>query len=352
MTRGWTAGAAMLWALGCNGDKDPGQTGDTSEDGPRWTVLGDQTNLPAAALLSIWGTSSDMFIVGADDGSGPVVLHWDGAAWSRLDTSAYPGDLWWVWSDGGDQVYIGGQNGRLLTYTRSTGTVEQTVITNNVYTIFGVWGTSPTDIWAVGGDISGGNPGIIVHYDGTAWTDVTTVPEGEQSPGSPRQAFKVWGSGPDDVWVVGTLALAMHWDGAEWTAFPEPVYRTSVLTTVAGSGPDDVWMVGGPGNARVAHWDGTALVEDSPPPADIVPGFNGVYASEAHGVIACGENGSIYWRGATGWEADPRARATAWSFHACWLDEEGSAWAVGGDLTGLTEGVIVYGGQSVQPVDL
>jgi hypothetical protein len=342
----------LVWALvACNGDKDDtGNTGDTGGPQERWTVLGDETNLPAAGLLSLWGSSSDMFVVGADDGQGPVVLHWDGSVWTRLDTGT-TGDLWWVWSDGGDTVWMSGEAGRMLTYTRSTGAFAEEVITNPVYKLFGVWGTSPTDIWTVGGDITGNADGVILHWDGVSWGEAFATPR-EGTPGGPRQAFKVWGSGPSDVWVVGTFALVMHWDGAVWESFPPPVYETTTLTTVSGTGPDGVWMVGGPGNARVAHWDGTTLTDDTPPPQDIVPGFNGVYASSTHGVVACGESGSIYWRADTGWEADPRAVATEWAFHACWIDDEGSVWAVGGDLTGLTQGVIVYGGDSASPVSL
>ena len=50
------------------------------------------------ALLSISGTSpTDVYAVGADpeDGRGPLVVHYDGASWERLDSGA-TGDLWWI----------------------------------------------------------------------------------------------------------------------------------------------------------------------------------------------------------------------------------------------------------------
>src|SRR5688572_1205303 len=51
---------------------------------------------PSAALLSVSGTSADdVWMVGADGGDGPLVLHWEGTGWQRVQSAAR-GDLWWV----------------------------------------------------------------------------------------------------------------------------------------------------------------------------------------------------------------------------------------------------------------
>jgi hypothetical protein len=150
---------------------------------------------------------------------------------------------------------------------------------------------------------------------------------------------------------VGTLALLMHWDGSVWTDYPEPVYQTSVLTTVHGSGPDNVYAVGGPGNARVARFDGTAWADISPPPTDIAPEFNGVFVQPGD-TVTCGGNGSVWHHDGTTWSQDERPIATTWDFHACWVDDAGAIWAVGGDLVGLSEGVVAYSGDHVPPISL
>lgn len=51
-----------------------------------------------------------------------------------------------------------------------------------------VWGSSATDVWAVG------TRGTVLHGDGTTFT---TVPVD-----TPQIFFAVWGSGHDDVWVL------------------------------------------------------------------------------------------------------------------------------------------------------
>src|SRR5688572_26141358 len=92
--------------VGCKDDDDDGdghdtdthETDDTDPSGcaEPFSIIGDETNLPATAFLSLWMSSNqDVFIAGADDGTGPAVVHYDGSAWSRLETGTTD-DLWWV----------------------------------------------------------------------------------------------------------------------------------------------------------------------------------------------------------------------------------------------------------------
>lgn len=349
----------LIALAACNGDKDkdtPTSTGETGTTGTTpsdaFVVLGDDTNLPEAGLLSIWGTSStDVWIVGADpgDGLGPMVLSYDGTAWTRHATGT-TGDLWWVWSDGGDTIWMSGEGGRMLTYDRVGGTFVEDVITNPAYKLFGVWGTGPSDIWTVASDINNAIDGAILHYDGAAWTESTTIPPDPTNPVNRRQPFKVWGCGGSDVWTIGTRAVALHWNGTTWEdTWDQPVYQSITLVTVHGRACDDAYAVGGFGNAVTIHWDGSLWTDVSPPLTDIVPGMNGVFASDAGSTAICGQRGSIYWREGTAWVADARPPATSRDFHACWIDEAGAVWAVGGDLGTLTEGVVVYGGIAAIP---
>lgn len=338
----------LLALAACNGSKDePPASGETGTPGEEFAILGDGAILHGA-ILSVWGTSQDdVFLVGADDGEGPLVLHWDGTAWARLATGT-TGDLWWVFGvAGADTVWMSGEGGRVLTYTRSTGAFVEEIAADPVYKMFGVWGTSDTDRWAVGGDVNNGADGIVVHDDGTGWTTSWLVPPIGLTK---RQAFKIWGPAADDVYVVGTRALVAHWDGAAWTDLPYMGYGANTYFTVHGTSGSDVYVVGGEGNAVVLHWDGTAWEDVSPPPADIVPVLNGVSASATWGTAVCGAYGSIYWREEPVWAADPRPRPTSRDFHACWVDDQGAVWAVGGDLTSLAEGVVVYGGDHVPPI--
>ena len=59
--------------------------------------------------------------------------------------------------------------------------------------LWGVWGTSGSDVWAVGD--------VIIHYNGTRWSVPLTAP---------GTLVAVWGSSFTDVWAVGFDGLIMH----------------------------------------------------------------------------------------------------------------------------------------------
>ena len=73
-------------------------------------------------------------------------------------------------------------------------------------TINGMWGTSATDVWMVA------QYGRVRHWDGATWKLAFITPEGETQP-LLTNLSAVWGSGLDDIWVVG-FDLAIHKKGA------------------------------------------------------------------------------------------------------------------------------------------
>src|SRR6185436_15168757 len=84
-----------------------------------------------------------------------------------------------------------------------------------------------------------GAGGTIVRWNGSAWSSVAS--------GTPNHLYGVWGSGPSDVWAVGDVGTILHWDGSAWWKVPSGT--THDLRGVWGSGPSDVWAVGAPGNS-------------------------------------------------------------------------------------------------------
>jgi hypothetical protein len=77
-TRALFALTPLALLFGCPDEPDPPPATES------WALAA--SALPEA-LLAVGGTSSkDVWVVGADKGTGPIVLRFDGAAWSRLET--------------------------------------------------------------------------------------------------------------------------------------------------------------------------------------------------------------------------------------------------------------------------
>lgn len=328
----WLALVACACVGGAkSGDRLPGDSGDTGLGVSGWQVVGQ--GLPAA-LLSVWGSSpTDVWAIGADpgDGQGPLFVHYDGAAWTRLDTGTV-GDLWWIWSDGGDQIVLSGDGGRVVTFTRASGLFREATVGDTTLKLFGVWGTSPDDLIAVGGNISSFY-GKIYHFDGLSWRL-------EHEDGA-RMVYKVWGSATQAPLAIGTRGLGLRWDGVAWRPLDFPT--TQDFFTVAGAG-EQVYAVGGFGNGAVMRLASDGWVAESPPPQAVAPGFRGVAVGDNGVALAVGEFGAVFTRSDEGWVKHPDAVPTQRGFHGAWVDPEGGQWAVGGDLTRLTEGTIVYNG--------
>ena len=69
-----------------------------------------------------------------------------------------------------------------------------------------VWGTSATDVFAVGVD------GTILHYDGNTWSPMVS--------GILDDLSGVWGSASSDVFTVGENGAILHYNGSTWASMP------------------------------------------------------------------------------------------------------------------------------------
>ncbi len=170
----------------------------------------------------------------------------------------------------------------------------QTVFEDLDTGLISVWGTSATDVWAVGGD-DGRGP-LVIHYDGSAWERVATGVSGIDlwwvtglgagdpmffggdrgtilrydgatftrmtTPDDTRTVFGIFVASASDAWAVGgaggVAGFIWRWDGTEWRDVPLPAGVGSASIFKAwGSSASDVWFVGGAG--VILHWDGMTL---------------------------------------------------------------------------------------------
>ncbi len=324
----------LLALAACSGSGD-----DDDDVGPaEWKLI--DSEIPAA-LLSVWGTGpDDVWSVGGDmrDGSGPLVVHYDGAAWTRVPTGETSGDLWWVYGFEGGPVFAGGSGGRILKYENGAFSPMQTPSTA---TVFGIWGANATDLWAVGGEF-GARGGFAWRNDGSdAWTAEPTLPVDTSS----AAVWKVFGTSADDVWFVGSGAVSFQWNGTALSA--GDTGSGGSLFTVHGRG-ERYAAVGGLASGVIVEYDGSSWSDVSPPSA--LSGLSGVVLSGDEGGYAVGQFGSVFTRDADGWDEEVQI-LTGENLHAVWMDDAGGVWSVGGRTSALplVNGVMIYKGTDDVP---
>lgn len=102
-----------------------------------------------------------------------------------------------------------------------------------------VWGSSATDVWAVGSN------GTVLHYDGAVWEKADRVAADASTFFTLRS---VWLERPDEVWVVDGFSIrrGSGWKGpnaTEWTFFTFPIANR--LPTAIRGKDDTVWLTRG-----------------------------------------------------------------------------------------------------------
>lgn len=301
-------------------------------------------DLPGA-LLSVSGRGpTDVYAVGADpdDDRGPLVVHWDGDDWTRLDTGAR-GDLWWISTPPIDgDFFLAGAGGLILRFDPDGGGFTR-FETPGDEIIYGVWGSAANDVWAVGGDEDAPDTGGTVwRFDGATWTRQDL--SGVRAAGLPL-LFKVWGRAADDVYAVGRLGVILHWDGTRWTLLNDSGRQ---LFTVHGNDTLTAAVGGFFAEGLLRERDGDGAFAMRTPSG--IPQLNGVFVPPDGRGVAVGNALAVATRADGVWRTiDEGSDELARDFHAVWVDGEDGIWAVGGDLSiDLDDGLLSYGGpQSV-----
>lgn len=291
------------------------------------------------ALLSIWGTDrDDIWAVGGrgELAGKPTVLHFDGNAWSRVDSGATGVDLWWVFGFDGGDVFFSGSAGTILRYRN--GAFEP-MATPRKGIVFGLWGAAADDLWAVGAGDDG--RGIVWRYDGARWRDADVPAD------VPAIVLKVHGQRSNEVWISCASGVTLHWDGVALARVPSGVLSSlfSIVTT-----PEVVIAVGGgAGIGDIVEHDASGWTTRP----NLVPvAWRGV-AAAGDVAYAVGQSGVVAQRVAGNWSVVPQP-VTQLAFHAAWIDPDGGLWGVGGmfDTLPLTSSgfLTYYGFASIREV--
>lgn len=236
-------------------------------DGGAWTLLPSPPDVPEGALLGVAAISTDdVWAVGyaGDPALGQeraVAVHWNGLGWTSapvrsaigggrsalVAVSALPGTDVWA---------VGYQRARpvILHYDGTAWSRSSSEARGRIHAVVAL---EPDDVWAVGERIQ--------HFDGTAWTEIGSLRAGEV-------LRSVAGVSPTDVWAVGTRQagegvlkpLVVRWDGEAWRRVRGRGVAGSVTLTGVSALPDGTLLgVGhrdGPGGRSTFALRGTTCV--------------------------------------------------------------------------------------------
>lgn len=237
--------------------------------GPGWEVVpipsiagqADLTEVTAFGRSDAWAVGS----VREPGGVRTLALHWDGRSWVRVPSPNPGASENWLFGVAGSSptdVWAAGyfidtgvrHRTLLLHWDGVRWEVAPSVDAGSLDSqLFGVAAHSPKDAWAVGSATAWPLTGqtLVEHWDGQRWTRVESPNPGTEGLGS--NLLDVAASSRHHLWAVGNFdqgdfemrTLALHGDGRAWTAVPSPTAGDgSLLESVAADSPWDVWAVG------------------------------------------------------------------------------------------------------------
>jgi hypothetical protein len=224
-------------------------------------------------------------------------------------------NMFGVWGTSETNVFAVAEGGTIFRYDGVQWTLSAV---STKAALRGIWGAGPSAVFAVGG------AGTILHYDGQSWSamasNATTDLNGVFGT-SPTNVYAVgkkgavrrfngtiwttpvllttdfnaiWGSGPSDLFLVGKGGAIAHFDGTNWTAMISPV--TDDLNAVWGSGPTDVHAVGDFGT--IVHYDGSKWTKVG----GSIQSLKAVWGRSASEVYAAGTSGELLCSDGKTWQ--------------------------------------------------
>jgi hypothetical protein len=168
---------------------------------------------------------NDAWAVG-DNGGGTLAIHWNGTKWAAVET---PDNL----GEGPNQL-------------------------NAVVAL------APDNAWAVGYSTPGlaeqsATLTLILHWDGTTWSIVPSPNVGPNSTNQSNRLLGITANSADDIYAFGSyfaadgsghqMTLLLHWDGTTWTIVtsPNPTkgnFLDDLLFAGVVPSPGNVWIFG------------------------------------------------------------------------------------------------------------
>jgi hypothetical protein len=268
----WQQSSSNIYAVG-NGSTVARYNGSS------WSLV--NTGLASAPLSGVYGFSaSDLWVVG-----GAVTAHYNGSSWTSVNNTgaAYKA----VWGTSSTNVYAVGYQSPWAIIQVNNGSGFNTVANDNVWawgdTLRAIYGLDANDIWVAG------DAGVIGEYVYNQYYSQWETMNTNSCGGSNVTYYGLWASSNTNVYAVGSNGTICRYNGTSWAmANGLPANLTATLTAIGGSSANDIWVTGQGG--VTLHYNGSAWTQTTP-----VVGTTllGVTSGSASSVAVVGSNGTL-----------------------------------------------------------
>jgi hypothetical protein len=214
------------------------------------------------------------------------------AQWSQMTFSAGTGGLLYgVWGTSATNVYAVGQTGQIIHYDGdgdddgvSDTRWDAPMVTPAAFDLYAIWGAGASNIYAVG------QGGTVLNFGGANWTDLSVVVPGG------ADIYGVWGTSSSDVFITDVTGIVCHGVGPAWVL--QWTLAGNAFRGIWGSASDDVFTVDVTAG-RIYHFNGAAW--DITPMGTAAFGLTNIWGSSASDVYAIGLNGTVVHYDGSNW---------------------------------------------------
>lgn len=266
-------------------------------------------------LSAIWGSAADN--IWAASQFGPL-YHYDGSAWNSvaIDNQNVI-NIRKFWGSGSQDIWAVGN--RVILHYDGT---QWSIVNQGTFISYlaDIHGSSQSDIWAVGENGLPGDMPLILHYNGSAWSE---------SFRPTNDLLGVLALRPNLAWAVGRGGTVLKWDGMSWVQdMTVRGVTTQMLRSLYGTSESSLWVVG---DDTLLHFDGSRWT--SAASAAVTQGqlLSGLWGTGDGNLWAVGYSNVILHRSDSGWGIDPHTRASSHNLEGIWGASPQDIWAVGGD---------------------
>ena len=287
--------------------KAPGDLWESRDGGKNWNRTGLKNKIVNTLIIDPQNSST--MYAGCGHGSSaeaPIYKSTDGGKNWRASFGDIPkkmSQVIGVWGSSATNVFAVGDESTSLHYDGSSWSE----MNSETRYLTAIWGSSATNIFAVG------IHGAVLCYDGKNWIDMDS--------GTTEYLWGVWGSSATNVFAVGNNGTILHYDG-KWTAMSSGTQKW--LNAIWGSSATNVFAVGD--NGTILHYDGGTWNEM---PSGTREHLRGIWGTSPKDIFVVGYNGVILHFDGIKWARMNSNTAKARALVAVWGSSQTDVFAVG-----------------------